>query len=715
MTVFYLDFENGNDANAGTSFTTRWKSITSGATAARIAPGDEIRIMASPDPTLVGQATWTQYSKNITLAAPVTQMIADCEAAWTGATNVTASLETTNFKEGTRSARALIAAAFTTGKVMHFATGALDLSAYQQVSFWIMNGLALTSGMLRLCLCSDTAGNTVVHSVPVPAIPSTGQFVPVTVDLGAPLSSALASVALYADIDPGNQNVYLDNIIACKASSASDSLTLTSLIGKVCNLSWTAATAYATGDERKPTQPNRNGFRYKATTGGTTGGTEPTWPQEIGVTVTDGGVVWNCVGLEDTWYGIQSINGTTVKLDNLVNTAGNAGRGYGGSTQTVATYKRETIKPAMVASGTLVSTLQDSGTDGNLIAYSGGWSRTDMSTLAGETWLDGQNGAGQGIVCSGKAWNALRNISGVRYSAALPEPSNQLYLYHCHWVNCTNGMSWGGATPIVYGENVLFNNGSSVFSPNNPGYLRFLQFSSESNLGAVYAASSYRTTFKLTNFVARNNATTPFQLGMLMEVEFTNGTTGNTAVGSVISNPPAKCLLVNCVIPESTLVTGYATWSDIYTPSQKHNGVANSHLITAEGGTIVSATDQRFGTEGISWKLRPTSTTRNSAYPLKLSVAKIRCAANKAVSLTIPTRRDNANIKGQLIVLGGQIAGVPRDVAVDCQPSLNTWEVSSALAFTPTEDGVVEVLFRCWDGIGTTNNFWISARDLAVS
>ena len=45
MAIYYLDYENGNDANDGLSFANRWKTMTNGATAARIAPGDTIRIM----------------------------------------------------------------------------------------------------------------------------------------------------------------------------------------------------------------------------------------------------------------------------------------------------------------------------------------------------------------------------------------------------------------------------------------------------------------------------------------------------------------------------------------------------------------------------------------------------------------------------------------------------------------------------------------------
>ena len=45
MSTFYINPAAGNDANDGLSFANAWKTITSGATEARIAPGDEIRIM----------------------------------------------------------------------------------------------------------------------------------------------------------------------------------------------------------------------------------------------------------------------------------------------------------------------------------------------------------------------------------------------------------------------------------------------------------------------------------------------------------------------------------------------------------------------------------------------------------------------------------------------------------------------------------------------
>lgn len=58
MAIFYVDLENGNDANNGTSFALRKKTLSS-AMNLSIFAGDEVRVMGSRPGTLLGTGTWT--------------------------------------------------------------------------------------------------------------------------------------------------------------------------------------------------------------------------------------------------------------------------------------------------------------------------------------------------------------------------------------------------------------------------------------------------------------------------------------------------------------------------------------------------------------------------------------------------------------------------------------------------------------------------------
>lgn len=711
--------------HGGSSKADAWKTILSGATAVRVAPGDTCRLMAAPNETLVGDCAWTQYSKTITLPGAVTVNIADCQTAWTASANVTVTADTSLFKENTKSMKAVIAGAFTTGKVAYFATGTLDLSAYQQVSFWIISNVVTTSSMLTLRLCSDAIGDVTVHTVTIPALvtANVNYFIPITVDFGGALNSAIASVALYADVDPGAATVYLDNIIACKASSSADSLSLSSLIGKVWNKSWVASTTYAANDIRRPTQPNRNGFCYKVTAGGggAAGGSEPTWPQEFGATVTDGALTWTCLDLEDTWYPIQSINGTTVKLDNTNYTLGSAGRGYDGATETVATYKREAVKTTM-SNSTSDSWWQplDSGTAvGGQITFSGGWDRTSMTTQNGESWYDAQNGYSYviGSYSTGSDYITMENISGCRHQTGLMAYSSDCWIVkNCHFPGNSVGINFAGdARSIQVVGLVVANSGNlGVYTGTNSvtGSIRNARISSSgADPGVEISASGFSERLRWRNIVCKNNTSYGFYCRNVSDTYIDTLISANNATAGLYMGY-GNIYLNNSTLSDTTsiVVTGTLYGTTCY--SQKNGQVADAHLITTDGGTITSATDQRHTASGISWKFRPTSTNRHYRYPLLLSLGRHVCAANTAKSFTIWTRRDSTNINGTLRVAGGQLLGIA-ETTVACAPTINTWVQSSALTVTSTETGVIELFFEVYDGVGTTNAFWID--DLEVT
>ena len=716
MATYYMDFEGGNDANAGTSFALRWKSITNGATAARIAPGDTIRIMASPPPSSTGMnATWTDNSQTVTLASAVTADICLCETTWTPSANVTVYTNS-NPKQGVNRSAFAINAAFTTGLAAYFPTGTLNLSAYQQVSFWYYSYSTWSASQLSLRLCSDAAGVTSVHTIPIPACVSTFGWQCVTVDLGSALSSSIQSIALYLDADLGAIEMAFDNIMACKAPSAADCLTLHSLIGKPHTQPWQASTSYAVNDLRRPSAPNRTGFRYKVSAQtSATGSTEPTWPLQLGLTVTDGGVTWSCDGLEDTWYAIASLTGTTLTIDNGCASVATNRLPYAGSTETLPLFRREPIQTTPTTDN--LQWVRKAGTALAPITFTGGWNRTDMSSQTDETWCTGSMGYGTAYYLGGFSYITLSHMNAVRFLQAFTGAGNYAKVQHGTFSHCTAALYIDKPT-CLFNVQILH---TSALGANHVGgsvLLNYAQVTCNSNFGdGIYiqsSSSNFATQVNtIANLTVRRNAAGSSAINSSAPyLHFTNLIAQGGSYGVNSSG------MVDLVNP---LVTGTAAaynMTNLYSPTtairaHKNQQTAGAHLHTFSGGTISSATDQRHTSPGLSWKFQPTNSVRTAVHPLTLKVAKVAVNANALVTMSIWTRRSNTNIQGQLRVAGVQLLGVPTEVVVPCAPAINTWVQSGNLTFTPTESGVAEVEFSVWDGVGTSNSFWID--DFVVS
>lgn len=659
MATFYLDPENGNDANDGTSFVNRWKSITSGATAARIAPGDTIRIIASPDPTSLGQsASWTDGSATVTLTTAVTATIDNGETAWTASANITSTTDAITFRTGTKSARFTPATAFTTGKMAYIALGAsTNLSAYKQLSLWFRSSGSSPSGMFQIKLCSDTTGDTPVDTLSLTTQSISNVWQAITVEAGANFGSAIQSIALYATSDPAIDIVLLDQIIACKASTAADSLTLNSLIGKQ----------------------------------------------------SDG---------SDGWWPILSIDGTSVLLDASGTGGAPTSLPYRGTTESVTTYKREPI----ILSAANLGNVQDSGTDGSPITYSGGWDRTDMSTQTGETWLGhtattGNTGYMQ-FNANAKNFVRLDKLFSVRgYGIAFGITESyglsagligSAASYRGAYLQNVVGASIDELRQIIGAEAGVVCDGSThcningvkkIFCKNEGIYL--LNTTRNCRINGVTGAKVYGNTYGI--FQDFNST-----LNQALNLGFSNNSVADAGVGTS-SAKMGRIDLVNCNLNSTNAVIS----STGYVYSHNHNQTADNHKIYWRNGTgtIVSATDQRHTASGISWKFLPTDATKvNNVAPLSLSVAKIGCAASTLRTVKLWMRRTNTGLSMRLRVPGGQIAGVASDVTSSITVAADTWE-QVTVTFTPSEAGVVEVFAEAWGG--TTYSGWVD--DLSQS
>lgn len=697
MTTWYVDLQNGNDGNNGQSFANRKKTLASVATAGAAA-GDTVRVMGKPSTNSGINATFNNLSGTVTLASALTQSLYTSGAAWTASTNVTCTGSQSGKLTSTSASNIAIAAAFTTGKAAYFATGALNLSSYQQLSFWIKPSIAVAAGVLRLDLCSDTTGNTVVDSLTLPALTS-AVWNCVTVNKGSAFGSSINSIRLHCISDPGTVTITIDDVIACKAASASDCLTLNTLVSS------------------------------------------------------DNG----------TWYGVKTINGTAVRLDTGGPASAQSSVGiWSGTTGSTALYLQQPVSGTNGAPLPQIFNNAASGTDGSRITISGGWNTTDMTTQNGITVIDAvSNNSTAGLVV-GCDYVTLDKLVFARFTTALnlngstkkgytlsnftitdggglfTLPSRGMTFNVVKVLNSIGGLSLpvttnystdgvnydlgfvtiigntsgdgitvpaniGSPNPKVHDCSVIgtttgTGNGFNIQSPcafyNNTAND---QASGSAGVGFNFANVNGLVAYNLTAKnnsgaqVQLNNASveiytlnTDFNLGT--QIKFVTSSQGQAVVYNWTQNATAtKVALGN---PASGETSGNVVYS------HKEGGVAANNSIYSDYGTVTTTgVTGHSGTTG--WKLSPNAFAF-AASPLRLNIGKVACVANVLTTVTFWAQLSAAGPSAQLRVVGGRYAGVGSPgTDITAAISGTSWTQYS-VAFTPTENCVVDVFAEVW-------------------
>ena len=73
---------------------------------------------------------------------------------------------------------------------------------------------------------------------------------------------------------------------------------------------WAASTAFSVGDIRRATTDQASGLFFRCTTAGTSGSSEPSWPTDIGSTVTDNTCVWT--GIASAYEELAKLNPSAI-------------------------------------------------------------------------------------------------------------------------------------------------------------------------------------------------------------------------------------------------------------------------------------------------------------------------------------------------------------------------------------------------------------------
>lgn len=698
MATLYVDYEGGSDANNGTTFALRKKTLTSASSVAVF--GDTGRLMASPPMVSMGNATWTNVSPTLTLATGRTANVY-LDGAWTAATNVTATAGTTR-REGATAASMAIAAGFTTGKIAHYDLGAAtDFSAYGKIALWFRNSVAIANlSIYRLDLCSDTVGAVPLHQLTLPAIAAGANlWIPILLDSGGVLSNVVRSISIHATTDPGTVTILLDNLIA----------------------------------------------------------TNDLWQGSI--------VSKNSAG--EKWWAIRSINGTAITLEgDPQGSAATTPRGYVGTTETVTSYMREPIRVTPVtAAATDLFAIGTSGQLGNLISWSGGWNRTDMSTQTDFTWFSGQNSLGEGVALATRHYNAFSKMGFVRcdkgflLNAAMANVLTDVECPACNntgvqmsavaWLNtltrvfgnqsgteglllvsgstqnsfvdcgadggATNGFKLTDVNSNTFSGCVTRNNATDGTDLDGSSSNTFSNHTSDRNGGlGVDLLASIRNQF-LTLGCA-NNAEQGVRFSGSSQNTFRNYTSSGNTNGSVtlITTGSGINFFYNWQPAEATVVAAFVNYENSQLISVRHGGNNNDHRIFTDGCTILTSTSNRHTASGLCWEIKMASPlSRTATYPVKQRIAALRVKANVAVTASVWVRRQNASEISVIFRLpGGQIAGVPNDLDANAAATHQVYEQLS-INFTPTEDGVIDFEIIAIYLTGTAGN-WMNWDDFSA-
>lgn len=495
MAIYHIDLENGNDANNGLSWGTAWKTITNGATAARVTSGDTVKISKSSDPVSIGNALWVDCPINgfpsptsfnissTTNTSPISVQITSDQPLVTGDivvitghnTNYTANgvwrITITGYRTFTldNSVGVAVGGATGNGRMVTSKAIVLDTEQTQKIGHiaggWI--GVNDTTVSYATTL-QKSGGNSLLCQLDATPRVSLLQAYS-TIPLTNFSSKQKISFWMYNSVQVNLNNFYIalcsdtagavfvDKFKIPPTLSSNRPVNISIIRDGGGNLGSAIQSIALYTDTVQPS--NSIGVRFDNFIASTLNGLS------LDTLITKDGSQFG-TGV-DGFYGIQAINGKVVVLDNDTTTNSISGKGYAsatGGTENVPTYVRGVFKTTTVSSvSTAVSTLNSNGT-----AYEFGYNvGTDIQD--GLTILDGSNSLGYGLYSTNKTYYSMNNVCTCRYGYGMYMTGGGNSLFK-NIPNTSNNANYGIWVSSC-NNNVFENIGNLVNNNNNGLYL----------------------------------------------------------------------------------------------------------------------------------------------------------------------------------------------------------------------------------------------------
>ena len=551
----------------------------------------------------------------------------------------------------------------------------LDLSSYQQICFKAGYSHGLPNqefiNFISIKLCSDSNGDVVVHSIPVTRSGGDSNYnFEIVKDFGTNLSNNINSVALHIDANVVyDYDIYVDQIMACQASSSPTALTLNSVISK--------------------SNDNVNAVEH--------------------YTVSD--IVGNFVFFGEN----HSYRTDKVTLSDLK---------YSGTSETVTTYHRPALSLLAAAhfgsySHWIYFNSISSFSFPNGVTISGGWNETDMSTQTGHTVVDGMSST-DGIILFSFNNHRIVNISRISCSRTFHFIQN----YDDSAVNLEKCTLYGGK----YGNVNINGTGPNTFKdcfliggdPNfqddkgdNTTYdnCTLIRQNNFSNSGAISSLLKGKgTLFKnCTMRDIRGNQSSNYNSSYyFLNCTFDDGSDSWYRFGNYNLYGGGKTIVKDCTWTNYTgNFIGFQSGAfnrfqnDIsYLAFHNFNGAAGDHRIYFNNATMFSESTVRYVNSGLAWKISTLTTDYNASKPFSRVFIESFVSASTQVTASIWARRTNTGMTVQLGALKDENdfdIGLTSDVITSMTAAADTWEQIS-ISFVPPKAGKCKIRVFVYGG-----------------
>lgn len=398
------------------------------------------------------------------------------------------------------------------------------------------------------------------------------------------------------------------------------------------------------------------------------------------------------------WYPIQYVDGNQLCLD--TNNGTNTGTPYKFSTKTVETFFRPFFKVGPNGSTTSISIVQDTGTNNNLLTYTGGWNTTNNERDGLTVWGTTNMAGGYGIYIDAKSYVNLANFGFCGFNEGI----RMTLLNTSHFFNNMyfNSCAYGIRTANTSSANRYFNFNSISFINNL-----------NDAVGLAQGMAKYN--FKSCKFISNNEPSSTSSWGIdvgstysditftLIDCEFI----GN--YGS-ISSSGGQFYCKNCSFEDVVKFNTAATQPTFWYISNLNKNWGEYYQFGL-GYRILSKADVTLIYPNI-WQIYIINSNPSKNFPIKFKIGEFLTESGQQLTISLPVKKQNSSTSFcRLVIYAEEMLGIEEDIE-DIKQDNISWDTLE-VSITPTQTVIIPVYIECYYLTGADNIF-IGAIDSQI-